>query len=194
MQKLLEVEKVYDEKYLKMYNAKYLTDCTTCEYAFASRREKQDLTVFNKVDKIDAVKALPYFYEDGKLYVVLINEFRSPLNKHIYSIPAGLVEDNENPDLAIQRELAEEIGAQTVNLERLDNGCYSSAGLSDEKIAHYLAEVILTGRQNLEETEEISIKPVPLEQLLDFVDTHEMCMSSMLLCKMFYYKMKDREE
>lgn len=193
MRKLLEIEKVYDEQYLKMYNVKYLTDCTTSEYAFVSRREQKDLTVLNEKDRVDAVKCLPYFYEDGKIFVALIKEFRSPLNKYIYSVLAGLVEGGEDPDIAVQRELAEEIGAQTLNLERVDNGSYASAGLTDEKIIHYIAEVELTGRQNLEESEDIAIKCIPLDEILDFTSSHEMCMSSMLLCKMFYYKMKDKE-
>lgn len=191
MKKLLKIEKLYDEEYLKMFNATYLSDCSTTEYTFVSRRDQKDLTALNASDRVDAVKALPYFWEDGKLYVVLIEEFRSPLNKCIYSVPAGLVDGDENPDHAIQRELAEEIGAQTTKLERLDNGCYSSAGLTDEKIIHFLAEVVLNGRQHLEETEDIAVKSLPIDQLLEFVDSHEMCMSSMLLCKMFYYKMKE---
>ena len=190
MKKLIDVEKVWGDKFLNMYKAHYINDCSASDYAFASRRQKQDLTVYNPKDRIDAVKCLPYFYEDGKLYVVLIKEFRSPLNKYIYSVPAGLVDGDENPDVAIQRELAEEIGAQTINFQRVDNGCYSSSGMTDEKIIHYMAEVVLTGRQSLEETEEISLKIVPFDELLEFVENNEFCMSSMLLCKTFYYKMK----
>lgn len=190
MKNLMKIEQKTNEKFLNLFEATYMDDCSTTKYTLASRREQKDLTVFNANDKIDAVKALPYFYEDGNLFVVFIKEFRRALNKYIYAVPAGLVGAAEEPEIAIQRELREEIGAQTLELAAVDGGCYSTPGMTDEKVMHFFAEVSLSGIQKLEPDEDISLEIVPFEEILQFTGQHEFSLSGLLLAKMFYYKTK----
>ena len=140
--------------------------------------------------KIDAVRILPYIKKDGKVYVVLIKEFRYALGKYIYGTPAGLVDAGEVSETAARRELKEEIGADVVFIEKIQSAGYSSAGLSDETIECFNAEVKLSGKQNLEETEDINIQLVELNKLPEFLKTHEFGLQSALQLRAFYFEQK----
>ena len=142
----------------------------------------------NGVKKTDAVRILPYTFINGKTFIVLIKEFRHALNQYIYSTPAGLVDDNEDTIVSAKRELAEEIGAEVIKINKILNSSFSSAGLTDETLECFEAEVILTGKQNLEETEDISIKLVCLHDILNFVANNQFDMQSALMLQSFYYK------
>ena len=188
MKKIKSVEKLTNNKWLNLYQVNYqLDDNKQLSYYFASRRKESDVALMCD-DKIDAVRILPYYKKDGKIYVVLIKEFRYPINSYIYSTPAGLVDDGELPEEAAKREVSEEIGASVLNINLVQKGAYSSAGLTDEKIAVYEAEVVLDKSQNLGDGEDISFLCLPLENILDFVDNNNFGMQSALHLKMFYYK------
>lgn len=188
MKKLIEIEQLTNLKYLNMFKATYKLDNNKdVEYCFSSRKNKKDLVVFGKL-KSDAVRVLPYIIENGKKHVVLIKEFRYPINNYIYSTPAGIIEEGETSIQTVVRELEEEIGATVIALEKVQDMAYSSAGMTDESLELYEAEVSLNKLQNLEETEDITFLKVELNDLLDFVNNNQFELQSAMLLKMFYYK------
>ncbi|MCP4437192.1 MAG: NUDIX hydrolase [Actinomycetia bacterium] len=71
--------------------------------------------------------------------VVLVRQFRAPLNRRMLEIPAGKL-DVEGEDLedAAQRELAEEVGLVAENLEKLAT-FHNSVGFSDEESHVFVA-------------------------------------------------------
>ena len=80
-------------------------------WTVSSRKSKEELEQIylqNKEDKIDAVVICAYHKSEKKL--VLINQYRVPINKHIYELPAGLVDNNEDAETSVRRELKEETG------------------------------------------------------------------------------------
>ena len=188
MKKLLEIKKITDLKYLNMYQAVYECDGgNKIYYNFASRRNLDELYL-SKCNKVDAVRILPYIIENGKIFVVLIKEFRHPLNDYIYSTPAGLVERGEDTVEGAKRETEEEIGASVLKIEKVINNSFSSAGMTDESLECFEAEVVLDKSQHLDENEEITFVKVPFDELLNFVDSNKFCLPSALQIKMFYYK------
>jgi len=64
-------------------------------------------------DKPTAV-AVAAFTKDDKM--LLVKQYRHPLNKVIYDLPAGGIENGENPQQASLRELEEETGYTAENL------------------------------------------------------------------------------
>src|SRR6056297_3836034 len=75
--------------------------------------------------------------EEGKL--LLIKQYRYPVDEIIYEIPAGKLEMDEKPAECAQRELIEETGYKPENLKELFN-FYPTPGYSTELIYIYKAE------------------------------------------------------
>ena len=69
--------------------------------------------------------------EDGGIY--LVKQYRHAIDEEIYEIPAGIVEEGEDPAEAAARELQEEIGRRPGRLEKIAE-LYSSPGFTTEKI------------------------------------------------------------
>lgn len=44
--------------------------------------------------------------------VLLVNQYRPPVQKHLWSFPGGSIDEGENPAIAAARELEEETGVQ----------------------------------------------------------------------------------
>lgn len=189
MRYIKNINKVTDLKYLNLYQAIYDVDGKEFVYNFASRRNLGKL-VCEGVDKVDAVRILPFTIKDNEIYVVLIKEFRYPLNTYIYSTPAGLVDAGEDTINSAKREVEEEIGGKVLNINKVQGMAYSSAGLTDETLECYEAEVELSGKQALEKFEDIDYELVRLDDLLSFIDSHKFGMQSALQLREFYYKKK----
>ncbi len=192
MRKLIEIEKQTDNKYLNMYVATYKLDNRKLRYQFASRRSEEELAIMTEGTRADAVRVVPYFFEDGKMKVVLIREFRYPINKYIFAVPAGLIDAGEDEETAVKREVSEEIGAKVISLVKTDEASYSSAGMCDEALSCFEAEVELLNEQNLEDSEDINVVVVDLEDLSLLLDHEEFGLQSRLQLRAFYYKHKEK--
>lgn len=189
MNKIIKIEKLTNTKYLNLYKLTYLKpDGTTYDYFLSSRRSLENLEI--KKEKTDAVRAVPYIKKDGKIYVVLTKEFRHAVGKCIYGTPAGLVDGNESSAHAIKRELSEEIGAKVLRLQKVQSTSYSSAGMTDETIECFYAEVELSGKQRLDDLENITYEVVELNNIPSFLKGHKFGLQSALMLRAFYYETK----
>lgn len=187
--KLINVEKKFDGKYIKSYLAKFKTPKGELLYEFASRKDVPD--VISKTPSPDAVRILPYFFDEkGNLKIVLIKEFRFPINQYIYGLPAGLIEKGEKPLKSAKRELEEEIGAKVVKIWQTEKFSYSSAGFCDESMICFEAEVELNQQQHLDQFEDITVKVVDLEALNKMLNEENFGIQSRLQLRGFYYKQK----
>ncbi|MBE7074636.1 MAG: NUDIX hydrolase [Clostridiales bacterium] len=187
MKKLIKVNQLTNNKYLNMFELEYSIDGKPFKYFVASRRNLNTLSCKGE-NVVDAVRILPYFNLNGKMYVVLIKEFRYAINDYIYGVPAGLVDDGETLRQAAARELKEEIGADVVKLTEVFKPSYSSAGMTDESIACFEAEVGNFKPQKLESTEDIKLKIVDFDTLQKMLDAEKFGLQSLLQLKAFVYK------
>ena len=129
-----------EKKFISLYNVKYLNKSNKEKsWTVASRKKKEVLEGIyfdNEKDKVDAVIICAYHKDSEKL--VIIKEFRVPINKYIYELPAGLVDsDDENFESAVKRELKEETGLDVIEIKK-DLSCnqvYLSPGMTDESAA-----------------------------------------------------------
>jgi ADP-ribose pyrophosphatase len=74
------------------------------------------------------------YVKDGK--VLLVRQFRYAYGESIYEIPAGKLEQGENPIFAAARELEEEAGIKAKELQLL-YVVYPTPGYTNEKIYIY---------------------------------------------------------
>ena len=97
--------------------------------------------------------------------VALVKQYRHAAGKYLLEIPAGSLDENENPEIGARRELEEEIGVTAGNIEKLTE-FYVSPGFLTEKMFVYLATDLTETQQNLEEDELIEIEKFTFERSL----------------------------
>ena len=90
---------------------------------------------YDLVRHFPAVVILPVT-EDGQ--ILFVSQYRLGADKELLELPAGLINDKEDPDPAAERELREETGYESRNIIRL-GGFYASAGYCSEYLNIYLA-------------------------------------------------------
>ncbi len=112
----------------------------------------------------DAVCILPV--KDDNL--ILIKQFRYPLGNNIIEIPAGIIEKNEDPYSAARRELKEETGYVSSNMEKIIS-FYSSPGFTNEKLHLFIARDIIPGEQELDTDEDIELIEISLNKSIDMI-------------------------
>lgn len=102
-------------------------------------------------------------YPDGT--VLLERQWRHPLKRSFWEIPAGKLDPNE-PDLdCAKRELKEECGVTAAKWTSL-GVLHNAIGYSSERIAIFLAEDPTEGEQALDEGEFLECWRVPFEEAL----------------------------
>ena len=186
---LKDYSKICDGKYLKMYKATFSGSKGEKDYEIVSRKSTPEFLVDKS--ETDAIKILPYCKKEGKYFVYLIREFRFPINKYIFELPSGLIEEGENAYESAKRELYEEIGAVAKNIEKMETCAYSSAGMSDESLEFYIAEVDHFENQDLEASEYIEIVEVELKKLDECLEKENFCALSKLQLRIFQLKMEN---
>lgn len=140
MGRIKDITSLVETKFISLYNVKYLNKSNKEKsWTVASRKKKEvleEIYFYNEKDKVDAVIICAYHKDSEKL--VIIKEFRVPINKYIYELPAGLVDsDDENFESAVKRELKEETGLDVIEIKK-DLSCnqvYLSPGMTDESAA-----------------------------------------------------------
>jgi len=134
-----------DTKYLKLYNAEYTNKSgKSRNWSIASRKDLATLnnTYFNGAeDRIDAVIIVATFVDKSTPIVedklVVIKQFRVPLNDYVYEIPAGLIDCGEDFETTVRRELKEETGLDLLEIDynKTKPKAYISTGMTDESAA-----------------------------------------------------------
>ncbi|HUR34006.1 MAG TPA: NUDIX hydrolase [Vicinamibacterales bacterium] len=79
--------------------------------------------------------------DDGRL--ILIRQYRASLDRVIWEVPAGRVDDGETADHAAARECEEEIGLVPGRVERI-RGLYPAPGFCDEELIFYKVSELRT--------------------------------------------------
>lgn len=105
--------------------------------------------------------------EDGK--ILMVRQYRNPLERETLEIPAGGLNGREEPtDAAAMRELREETGYICDHVELL-NSIYTTVAFCNEKIDIYLARDLRPGRQCLDEDEDINVEAYSVGELKQMI-------------------------
>ncbi|TCW41243.1 NUDIX domain-containing protein [Laceyella sacchari] len=106
--------------------------------------------------------------DEGKM--VLVRQFRKPLEKTILEIPAGKLEAGEDPGDCAARELEEETGYRATGLTHVVS-FYTSPGFSDECLHIYQAEGLTKGEVNPDEDEFVELVECTLDECLERIQS-----------------------
>lgn len=102
--------------------------------------------------------------------VILIHQYRHAVQEHIWEIPAGTLDPEEEPLDCAMRELTEETGYSAETWEKLGE-IVPVPGYSDERIHLYLAGGLETGTQQLDDGEWLEVHQVPLSESIEMIRT-----------------------
>jgi len=123
------------------------------------------------VEHGDCVAIIAVDDEDN---ILLVNQFRKPVEKRLLEIPAGGIEPGEEPVDCVRRELREETGFLPQKLERL-GGFYSSPGYCTEYLYLYLATDLVSSPLQAEDSESIRLVRVPLSEIPSLITSGSIC-------------------
>ncbi|GAA0084360.1 NUDIX hydrolase [Clostridium sp. CTA-7] len=167
-----------DTKYLKLYNAEYINKSGTLRnWSIASRKNLE--TINNKFfnggnETIDAVVIIAKHIREEKL--VIIRQFRVPINDYVIELPAGLIDGKESFEEAVKRELKEETGLDLIEIDytKTKEKVYVSVGMTDESVAlvNCLCDGIMS-TENLEEDEDIEVMMLSKNEAKELLNSNE---------------------
>ncbi|MFC5403895.1 NUDIX domain-containing protein [Cohnella soli] len=115
---------------------------------------------------------------DGKMLVV--EQFRKPLDKAQVEIPAGKLDAGEEPEAAARRELEEETGFRARSMRRL-NSFSTSPGFADEIIHIYYTDDLEQGEAHLDDEEFLTCEAITIEQAQRYIEEGKICDAKTLL-------------
>ncbi len=105
--------------------------------------------------------------------LILERQYRHPAGEWMIEIPAGLVNDNEEPASTIRRELLEETGYQVDQIKEIQR-LYTSAGIMQHSYNLYLGfDAVRVQDQKLDQSEDLEVFLASIDEAIKLVNNRE---------------------
>lgn len=124
--------------------------------------------------------------EDGK--ILMVTQYRNALERYTLEIPAGGLNPGEATDMAAARELEEETGYASEDLELLLS-IRTTVAFCNEKIDIYLARNLVKTHQHLDEDEFLNVGAYTMEELEKMIFEQKI-QDSKTIAALMAYKVK----
>lgn len=167
--KYTAVRKLSDNKFLNLYEMDAFTNKGEAfHYYFATRNKQDELPLYTGKLCSNGIVIYPVWKED-KEKIVMIRQYRYPLDAWIYELPAGLIDAGETASQAAVREMKEETGLDFTPYEggnrALRRPFFLGAGMTDETSTSVFgyASGVISGKFR-EDTESIEVLLVDKEE------------------------------
>ena len=98
--------------------------------------------------------------------IVLIRQFRYPVDEVLWEIPAGKLEPEEDPLECAKRELSEETGFGAEEWQNM-SVFYTTPGFSDEIMYLYSARGLYKDIREADSDEFIEVHKIPMDDVLE---------------------------
>lgn len=163
-EKTMKTEKIYEGKILNLR-----IDTVELPDKKYSKREI--------VEHPGAVAVVPITDEGD---IILVKQYRKAVERELLEIPAGKLEINEEPKECVARELKEETGYTSSNIDYIFE-FYTSPGFSNEKMYLFIATDLKEGEAEPETDEYIEVQKYKIAELLDMVKKGEISDSKTII-------------
>lgn len=141
---------------------------------------------YDLVDHKGAAAVVPVL-DDGR--IVMVRQYRNALDRFTLEIPAGgLNGRDESTDVAARRELSEETGFISDDIELLIS-IRTTVAFCNEKIDIYVAKNLKPGKQHLDEDEFVEYEAYEVDELVKKIYDLEI-QDSKTICAILAYKEK----
>ncbi len=124
---------------------------------------------YNLVAHADAVTMVPV---DDQGNIWFVRQWRVGIEQVLLELPAGVLDEGEDPDTAAARELREEIGMAAARIEKLGD-FYMVPGYSTEHMHIYLARDLSDSPLDQDDDEFIDVEQIPLERVYEMIHRGE---------------------
>ncbi len=104
--------------------------------------------------------------------VILIKNYRYPIDEKVIEFPAGFIDEGEAPKDAAKRELEEETGYVLKSCKKLCE-YHPVASLNDQKAHLFLGKAEKGGKVNHEKGEDIEIMTISIEKAYEMLRKNE---------------------
>ena len=133
----------------------------------------------------EACAVLPFIKNDYK-EIVMVRQYRYPIDQMIYEIPAGKVDNpGEDKKACALRELLEETGYKPGKINLLLS-YYPTAAYSTEKLYIFYATELIKEAQNLDEDEFLDVVILPYNDVLSMIKKGDIVDSKTILSLMYF--------
>ena len=123
--------------------------------------------------------------------VLLVRQHRHATGRSLLELPAGTLEQGEEPAACAARELEEETGFRAGRVERL-GGFFMAPGYCTEYIHAYLATDLEPGSAGGDEDEDIEALALPLDEVFHLIETGELEDAKSLAALLLYLRRRER--
>lgn len=121
------------------------------------------------VEHPGAVAIIPI---DEDKNVIMVRQYRKPVEEVLLEIPAGKLEANEDVHTCAQRELLEETGYKAEKMIHIME-FYTTPGFSNEKMSLFLALGLEAAESKADEDEFIKREKIPLDKAIEMIKNGE---------------------
>jgi ADP-ribose pyrophosphatase len=126
-----------------------------------------------RLDILDHPGAVTILPVDGEGRVWFIRQYRHAAGQTLLELPAGTLKADEDPALAANRELQEEIGMRAERLEKIAT-FFLAPGYSTELMHLYLATGLSASALDQDEDEMITVEKVPVSAVWGLIEKGEL--------------------
>ena len=120
--------------------------------------------------------------------IVLVRQYKHGLGQIVLELPAGNVEENEDPAHTIKRELLEETGYVADNVEFISILATKPARMFAKTHVYFASNVRHSGKQMESDTEVIEIVLVPVNELPALIQKGDIITETSLAALMMVWK------
>lgn len=120
---------------------------------------------YDLVDHANAVTILP-MDDEGMIYFV--RQYRVGAEKELLELPAGVMDEGEDPLVSAHRELREEIGMDAATMKHLGS-FYMAPGYSSEYMHVFLATGLTEAPLDQDEDEFLSLEKIDIREVFDAI-------------------------
>jgi len=139
----------------------------TRDYLFLAGKK----IVFDLVEHKGAVCILPILNNGN---IILVKQYRHAIKKNILELPAGSLNENEQPLNCAKRELEEETGFKAEKWKKLFE-INLAPGYSSELLFSFIATNLKQTKQNLDCDEFLDIKSISFGDALKMIKENKIC-------------------
>lgn len=188
--KCMGVEKLTDNRFLNLYHIDARSASgQPFDYYFASRNGEKDIKIKTKEVRPEGIVIYPVL-KDEPDKVVMIRQYRYPLDAYIYEFPAGCIDPGETKEMTAVREMKEETGLDfTVyegGNESLRNPFFIGPGFTDETDAAVFGYASGTVESDArEDTETLEVVFVDKEEARRILREERLCLRAAYLLMQF---------